>query len=80
MPINFLCSVAWPPAAARLNAYWQLVRVVVDSHGLGKTLGRGDEVPPDAQIALLDDAEARYVSRSGLKRKGRALIAAIATA
>jgi 23S rRNA (cytidine1920-2'-O)/16S rRNA (cytidine1409-2'-O)-methyltransferase len=27
----------------------------------------GDEVPADAQIRLLDDAEARYVSRGGLK-------------
>ncbi len=27
----------------------------------------GDEVPTDAQVRLLDDAEARYVSRGGLK-------------
>ena len=27
----------------------------------------GDEIPPDAQVRLLDDAEARYVSRGGLK-------------
>jgi len=27
----------------------------------------GDEVPHDAQLRLLDDAEARYVSRGGLK-------------
>ncbi len=27
----------------------------------------GDEVPDDAQLRLLDDAEARYVSRGGLK-------------
>lgn len=27
----------------------------------------GDEVPDDAQVRLLDDAEARYVSRGGLK-------------
>jgi 23S rRNA (cytidine1920-2'-O)/16S rRNA (cytidine1409-2'-O)-methyltransferase len=27
----------------------------------------GDEVPEDAEIALLDDSEARYVSRGGLK-------------
>lgn len=27
----------------------------------------GDEIPPDAQLKLLDDSEARYVSRGGLK-------------
>lgn len=35
-----------------------------------KPLGKGDEVPPDAQIELLDGAEARYVSRGGLKLEG----------
>ncbi len=30
----------------------------------------GDDVPPDAQIELLDTAEARYVSRGGLKLAG----------
>lgn len=30
----------------------------------------GDEVPDDAQLRLLDDAEARYVSRGGLKLEG----------
>ena len=30
----------------------------------------GDEVPPTAQIELEDDAEARYVSRGGLKLEG----------
>ncbi len=30
----------------------------------------GDEVPPQAQIELLDTAEARYVSRGGLKLEG----------
>ena len=33
-----------------------------------KTVAKnGDEVPDDAEIALLNDAEARYVSRGGLK-------------
>ena len=27
----------------------------------------GDEIPPEAELKLLDDAEARYVSRGGLK-------------
>lgn len=35
-----------------------------------KPLGKGDDVPADAQIELLDDAEARYVSRGGLKLEG----------
>ena len=30
----------------------------------------GDEVPQTAQLVLLDDAEARYVSRGGLKLEG----------
>jgi 23S rRNA (cytidine1920-2'-O)/16S rRNA (cytidine1409-2'-O)-methyltransferase len=30
----------------------------------------GDEVPPDAELELLDDAELRYVSRGGLKLAG----------
>lgn len=30
----------------------------------------GDEIPHDAEIELLDDAEARYVSRGGLKLEG----------
>lgn len=32
-----------------------------------RVVKNGDEVPADAQIRLLDDAEARYVSRGGLK-------------
>jgi len=32
-----------------------------------KVVKNGDDVPPDAQLQLLDDAEARYVSRGGLK-------------
>ncbi len=32
-----------------------------------KVAKNGDEVPADADIQLLDDAEARYVSRGGLK-------------
>jgi 23S rRNA (cytidine1920-2'-O)/16S rRNA (cytidine1409-2'-O)-methyltransferase len=39
--------------------------------GAWKTVAKnGDEVPPDAQIELLDLAEARYVSRGGLKLEG----------
>src|SRR5438067_6519392 len=30
----------------------------------------GDELPPQAEIELVDDAEARYVSRGGLKLEG----------
>lgn len=32
-----------------------------------KVAKNGDDVPPDAELQLLDDAEARYVSRGGLK-------------
>ena len=36
-----------------------------------KTVAKnGDEIPPDAQLRLLDDSEARYVSRGGLKLEG----------
>ncbi len=35
-----------------------------------KPLGKGDDIPPDAQLELLDAAEARYVSRGGLKLEG----------
>ena len=35
-----------------------------------KPLGKGDDIPPDAQLELLDAAEARYVSRGGLKLAG----------
>jgi len=39
--------------------------------GAWKTVAKnGDEMPPDAQIELLDLAEARYVSRGGLKLEG----------
>ncbi|MDD2810398.1 TlyA family RNA methyltransferase [Rhodoferax sp.] len=32
-----------------------------------KVAKNGDDVPPEAELRLLDDAEARYVSRGGLK-------------
>ena len=32
-----------------------------------KIVKNGDDVPEDAQLRLLDDSEARYVSRGGLK-------------
>jgi 23S rRNA (cytidine1920-2'-O)/16S rRNA (cytidine1409-2'-O)-methyltransferase len=36
-----------------------------------KTVAKnGDEIPPDAQLRLLNDSEARYVSRGGLKLEG----------
>jgi 23S rRNA (cytidine1920-2'-O)/16S rRNA (cytidine1409-2'-O)-methyltransferase len=39
--------------------------------GAWKTVAKnGDEIDPDAQIELLDLAEARYVSRGGLKLEG----------
>ena len=51
----------------------QAQRLIADGvewqHGeVWKRVGKnGDEVPEDAQVRLLDDSEARYVSRGGLK-------------
>ncbi|MDB5880580.1 MAG: Hemolysin [Ramlibacter sp.] len=40
-------------------------------HGAWKAVGKnGDELPSEASIELLDSAEARYVSRGGLKLEG----------
>lgn len=35
-----------------------------------RALAKSDDLPPDAQVELLDGAEARYVSRGGLKLEG----------
>ncbi len=35
-----------------------------------RDVGKSDDLPPDAQVELLDNAEARYVSRGGLKLEG----------
>ncbi len=35
-----------------------------------KPLAKSDELPPNAEVELLDAAEARYVSRGGLKLEG----------
>lgn len=35
-----------------------------------KPLAKGDVLPADAELELLDDSEARYVSRGGLKLEG----------
>jgi 23S rRNA (cytidine1920-2'-O)/16S rRNA (cytidine1409-2'-O)-methyltransferase len=43
-------------------------------HAVGKN---GDEVPDAAEVALVDDAEARYVSRGGLKLEGALRAAAL---
>lgn len=40
----------------------------------------GDELPPQAEIELVDDAEARYVSRGGLKLEGALAASGIAVA
>jgi len=45
------------------------VRSTSGRRGAG-LLKNGDEVPDDAVVRLLDDAEARYVSRGGLKLEG----------
>ena len=35
-----------------------------------RVLDKSDDLPPGSQVELLDDAEARYVSRGGLKLQG----------
>ena len=46
---------------------WRQARGLLDWRAVAKN---GDEVPLQAEIELLDDAEARYVSRGGLKLEG----------
>ncbi|RYY92624.1 MAG: TlyA family RNA methyltransferase [Comamonadaceae bacterium] len=41
-----------------------------DGRGWHAVAKNGDELPADAQVELRDDAEARYVSRGGLKLEG----------
>ena len=53
--------------AQRLIADGVRWRLGEDWHRVGKN---GDDVAPDAEIELLDDAQARYVSRGGLKLAG----------
>jgi 23S rRNA (cytidine1920-2'-O)/16S rRNA (cytidine1409-2'-O)-methyltransferase len=42
----------------------------LDTRGWKQVAKNGDEVPPHAELELLDAAEARYVSRGGLKLEG----------
>ena len=35
-----------------------------------KVVKNGDDIPPMAEVRLLDDAEAKYISRGGLKLEG----------
>jgi 23S rRNA (cytidine1920-2'-O)/16S rRNA (cytidine1409-2'-O)-methyltransferase len=46
---------------------WRMAGATGDWKAVAKN---GDELPDDAQIELLDAAEARYVSRGGLKLEG----------
>ncbi|TFZ07240.1 TlyA family RNA methyltransferase [Ramlibacter henchirensis] len=48
-----------------------------DARGWHAVAKNGDEVPATAELELLDDAEARYVSRGGLKLEGALLSAGI---
>ncbi|HEY0823920.1 MAG TPA: S4 domain-containing protein, partial [Ramlibacter sp.] len=41
-----------------------------DGAGWRRVAKNGDELPEAAQVELLDTAEARYVSRGGLKLEG----------
>ena len=54
--------------AQRLIASGVTWQPVAETGEVWKRVGKnGDEVPDDARIRLLDDAEARFVSRGGLK-------------
>lgn len=53
--------------AQRLIAAGARWRVGAAWHAVAKN---GDELPEDAELALTDNAEARYVSRGGLKLEG----------
>ena len=48
-----------------------------DARGWHSVAKNGDEVPEAAELELLDDAEARYVSRGGLKLEGALRAAAV---
>ena len=48
-----------------------------DARGWHAVAKNGDEVPEAAELELLDDAEARYVSRGGLKLEGALRAAAL---
>ena len=57
--------------AQRLIAAGVLWRADAGDSAAWKRIGKNsDELPPDAQIELLDASEARYVSRGGLKLEG----------
>jgi 23S rRNA (cytidine1920-2'-O)/16S rRNA (cytidine1409-2'-O)-methyltransferase len=50
-------------------------------HGAWKSVAKnGDEVPSEASVELLDSAEARYVSRGGLKLEGALKASGVAVA
>ena len=54
--------------AQRLIASGMRWRMVGDSGAAWKPVGKnGDELPPEAEVELLDAAESRYVSRGGVK-------------
>lgn len=45
-----------------------------------RVLNKADDLPPEAEVELLDAAEARYVSRGGLKLEGALATAGVAVA
>jgi 23S rRNA (cytidine1920-2'-O)/16S rRNA (cytidine1409-2'-O)-methyltransferase len=44
--------------------------VAPDAAVWNKVAKNGDDIPPMAEVRLLDDAEAKYISRGGLKLEG----------
>lgn len=59
-------------AASRAQAQRLIAAGVewLQAGGWKRVAKNGDEVPGNAEVRLLDDAEARYVSRGGLKLEG----------
>ena len=66
-------------AASRAQAQRLIASGVQWFDGVGwkRVAKNGDELPPAAQVELLDTAEARYVSRGGLKLEGALRAAAL---
>ena len=49
---------------------WQAATTATTTHSWRRVNKNGDDLPEQALLRLLDDAEARYVSRGGLKLEG----------
>ena len=62
-PCRYALTGATPD---RLGVEWRLTPL----SAWNKVVKNGDDIPPMAEVRLLDDAEAKYISRGGLKLEG----------